>query len=184
MPAPQVLQLKGSINELINAKADISANLKAVKYSSRYALGLYFGKTDALNSENWIAKFIDDHPIIRYVAIDHRRRNRPQSQASVTLHTNVTFGAENVDRDMEEIKILLEDEYKKLFPHWPQPEYVKCHRWRYSQVGGLVCSGRNFTRVPSLLRNKCTVPHIDTRKRHSYKPGATSNKRPVQICVF
>ena len=133
VPAPQVLQLGGDVPSLLSSQPELQDGFRAVKFSSRYAMALYFNSGDGQH-EPWAAKYIDDHPIFRYVAIDNRKRNRPERPPAAVLHTNVKYGAENVEKTLIEMEPLLLEEYNKLFQSWPKPAAVKCQKWRYSQV--------------------------------------------------
>ncbi|KAF4521615.1 hypothetical protein B566_EDAN006657 [Ephemera danica] len=97
MPVPQILQLQGDVADILgsNKNAAISDGLKTVKYSSRYALGLFFNGV-TLPDLGWDAKYLWDHDIFRFP--------------------------------------MLISKVKELFPEWPEPAAVKCHKWRYSQV--------------------------------------------------
>ena len=59
---------------LLGAKG-LKERLEAVKYSSRYALGMYFD-TSSQVPVRWGFKFLYDHPIWRYASWDHVKRNR------------------------------------------------------------------------------------------------------------
>lgn len=50
------------------------------------------------------------------------------------VHTTVSFGLENLEKDKEEVQALILEELYKLLPELPQPVGVKCQKWRYSQV--------------------------------------------------
>ncbi|KAG8276287.1 hypothetical protein J6590_068574 [Homalodisca vitripennis] len=129
MPVPQLLLLEGTIKSELNA--DVVNNLKSVTYSSRYVLVLFF--LDKINEE-WGAQYIDKDPIFRYIAIDNVKRNEPDGLCAVVFHTSVGFGLKHVDDNIEDIQQLLMSQVRMLFPSWPEPKAVKCHKWRYSQV--------------------------------------------------
>lgn len=133
LPAPQILQLGGDVPSLLGSQPDIDTGLKAVRFSSRYALALYFNSGDGQH-EPWAAKYIDNHPVFRYVAFDNRKRNRPEKPPAAVFHTSVQFGADNVEKALIEIEPILVAEYEKLFTNWPKPAALKCQKWRYSQV--------------------------------------------------
>lgn len=133
LPAPQVLQLAGDLPELIKNQPDLRTGFEAVKFSSRYVLALYFNSGDGQH-EPWAAKYIDGHPIFRYVSIDNRKRNRPEQPPAAVFHTSIQYGEENLEKTLIEMEPVLLAEYEKLFKAWPKPAAVKCHKWRYSQV--------------------------------------------------
>nr|CAD7586076.1 unnamed protein product [Timema genevievae] len=133
MPAPQILQLSGSVREKIKEDPSIENGLKSVKYSSRYALGLFYNAKIEIG-EPWDVKYIYDDEIFRYVAIDNKKRNRPDSPPAIVFHTTITYGEENMERNIGDVQSDLLEHVKKVFPGWPEPDFVKCQKWRYSQV--------------------------------------------------
>ena len=56
------------------ADADTKAKLEKVTYSSRYALGLFY-KPGTVIDVPWCASYIEDDPVIRFVAIDSKKRD-------------------------------------------------------------------------------------------------------------
>lgn len=86
--------------------------------------------------------FVDGDPIIRYWTLEDEKRQLGQANQSIKaassaiIHTSVTFGAANIDRDAADIqKILLQSVEKTCKSlHGAVPAFVKCHKWRYSQV--------------------------------------------------
>lgn len=130
MPIPQLFLLEGTVANLLSVEP-ISSNLKSVNYSSRYVLVMFF-----LNNiqEDWGAQYFDDHPIFRYVALDNIKRNRPESMCAAVFHSTVPFGIQHVDDALPDMEKVLLAQARSLFPHWPEPLAVKCHKWRYSQV--------------------------------------------------
>ncbi|KAJ1529723.1 hypothetical protein ONE63_006476 [Megalurothrips usitatus] len=143
VPAPQILQLTGDVPYFISNQPELETGLKDVKFSCRYALGLYFNSGDGQH-EPWAAKYIDNHPVFRYVAIDNRKRNRPEKPPAAVLHTSVNYGADNLEKTLIEMEPILLAEYEKLFQSWPKPAAVKCHKWRYSQVTSPFPGKRGF----------------------------------------
>jgi len=129
MPVPQVFLLEGTVKNSIKG---VLEPLTAVTYSSRYVLVLFF--LENLPNEDWGAQYIDSDPIFRYVTIDNIRRNRPDNLCAVVFHTTVSFGFKHVEDSIPDIEKVLVSRTKELFPTWPEPKAVKCHKWRYSQV--------------------------------------------------
>ncbi|KAK3908420.1 Renalase [Frankliniella fusca] len=160
LPAPQVLQLSGDVPKLLKRQPELEAGLRAVTFSSRFALALYFNSGDGQH-EPWAAKYINDSPIFRYASIENRKRNRPEKPPAAVFHSNVQYGQENIDRSLIDMEPVLLEEYRKLFPTWPKPAAIKCQKWRYSQVTSpfpgkigsisilnkplLLCGGDSFT---------------------------------------
>lgn len=133
MPVPQVLDLQGSIQEIMSKDQEMKHNLQSVKFSSRYALCLFFDSDYKFNT-GWDSKYVYDDKIFRYVSFDNRKRNMPASPLAAVFHTSIQYGANNADRNLNDVQNELVDHVKEMFPDWPEPEYTKCHWWQYSQV--------------------------------------------------
>lgn len=63
-------------HQLSDGNEKLRNNLQSVDYSSRYALGLFYedGAEVALEDSDVAAQYVTNHPIIRFVALDHRKR--------------------------------------------------------------------------------------------------------------
>lgn len=129
IPVPQFLHLSGSVRRYAEHRTD----LQNVSYSSRFALVLFYSKDAQFPFPEWGCRYLD-HPVFRYVSLDNVKRNRSKDPVSVTFHTSVKFGLENLEKSLQETKEVLIDHVKKLFPEWPEAAAVKCHKWRFSQV--------------------------------------------------
>lgn len=124
-----------------------------VSYTSRYALGLFFNEQLSVAPTESCINFVDGNPVIRYWTLEDEKRrlgqtNRSQNNSSsAVVHTSVSFGAENIDRNAKEIQeILLKcvaETCKSL--QGKDPAFVKCHKWRYSQV--------RFNKICNLKKN-------------------------------
>uniref|UniRef100_A0A803Y1N4 Renalase, FAD dependent amine oxidase n=2 Tax=Meleagris gallopavo TaxID=9103 RepID=A0A803Y1N4_MELGA len=152
MPVPQILQLQGDIVNIINEKQ--KQQLESARYSSRYALGLFY-EVGAQIDVPWAAKYITDNPCIRFISIDNKKRNveSPEIGPSVVVHTTVTFGREHLDSDPAEVQQLILSHLENLVPSLPKADSVKCQKWRYSQVTKAVpnCSGQMILHTQPLL---------------------------------
>ncbi|XP_036428915.1 renalase isoform X3 [Colossoma macropomum] len=119
--------------------------LEAVSYSSRFALGLFY-KAGVQISVPWAAKYVSNNPCIRYIAIDDKKRNLVSDECgpSVVVHTSVPFGLQHLEEPLEEVQPVILRELEKVMPELPEPENIKCQKWRYSQVTGSVtdCPGQ------------------------------------------
>lgn len=160
MPVPQILQLQGDISSLLAGSQ--REQLESVRYSSRYALGLFFPPHTNIPTP-WAAKYVAGSPCIRFIAIDDRKRNTesPDCGPSLVVHTSVPFGLEHLEEQKEEVQPIILQELNKLLPQLPTPASIKCQKWRYSQVSQavadcpgqmtllsdplLVCGGDGFT---------------------------------------
>lgn len=133
IPVPQILQLEGCVQDIIKENKKLQESLNAVKYSSRYALA-YFYDSPITFGLKWDVKFLSDDPVIRYISIDNRKRNRPDCPTAVVIHSTTHFGKDKIDCPLEEIQCELTQYVDKLFPTLPKPISVKCQKWRYSQI--------------------------------------------------
>nr|XP_034994257.1 renalase isoform X5 [Zootoca vivipara] len=109
--------------------------LESVRYSSRYALGLFYEAGTQIDVP-WAVRYISDNPCIRFISIDNKKRNTesPDVAPSVVVHTSVPFGTSHLESDKEKVQQLILDQLKDVVPSLPKPASIKCHRWRYSQV--------------------------------------------------
>ncbi|XP_026993483.1 renalase isoform X2 [Tachysurus fulvidraco] len=80
---------------------------------------------------------------------------------SVVVHTSVPFGLKHLEQAKEEVQAIILQELQMVLPGFPEPETIKCQKWRYSQVTRsvadcpgqmtllakplLVCGGDGFT---------------------------------------
>ncbi|MCL4128719.1 UNVERIFIED_CONTAM: hypothetical protein GTU68_019458 [Idotea baltica] len=162
MPVPQILGLTGQIKEIIQSNSSLLEQLNSVEYSSRFALGLFYNKDSKIAlSDGSSAQYVTNNPAIRFIAIDNmkRRRGSYDSCPSVILHTSVPFGKANLEKSPGAMQHILLSKLNEMYPEWPEPEFVKCHKWRYSQVSsafpglpgavkigeGLIAGGDGFT---------------------------------------
>lgn len=164
IPVPQLLQLENVDNilqTLGNCDSEVKShehievirwlstpsgdpNLKEkltqVSYTSRYALGLFYNEKLAVVPTDSSINFVDGNPVIRYWTLEDEKRKLGETNGSETsaavVHTSVSFGAEYIDRNAQDVQeILLKsvaETCKSL--QGKDPEFVKCHKWRYSQV--------------------------------------------------
>uniref|UniRef100_S4RBD0 Amine oxidase domain-containing protein n=1 Tax=Petromyzon marinus TaxID=7757 RepID=S4RBD0_PETMA len=160
MPIPQILQLQGNLQAMLNA--DQRRALEMATYSSRFALGLFYN-SDADFEFPWTAKYVSDNSVIRYIAVNKKKRSQECDSVgpSLVVHTSVAFGQKHVDEDVNVVQPFILAELNRLLPGLPQHAYGKCHKWRYSQVtrpvGGstghmvlsaeplILCAGDGFT---------------------------------------
>ncbi|CAL4124388.1 unnamed protein product, partial [Meganyctiphanes norvegica] len=147
MPVPQILGLSGTVAKSINENKSLRHNLEEVKYSSRYALGLFFDSGTHLSLKTDVdAQYITGDSIMRFVAIDNQKRGSNDDPPSVVFHTSVPFGIGHVDKTPQEVEPILVNRVKEMFPEWPQPLSVKCQKWKFSQVSSA------FTGVPGCIK--------------------------------
>lgn len=77
---------------------------------------------------------------------------------SLLVHTSVPYSIQHVEADKEAMKPILMEFLNDLLPNLPQPDFIKSHKWRYSQV-----SGRWVSCSPST--NPSTRMHIHTHTK-------------------
>lgn len=130
MPVPQILELEGNIKNILSENSNILTDLQSVEYSSRYALGLFYSEPI---SATWDAQYINGD-IFRYVAVDNKKRNRSEDACAVVFHTSVEYGRNHLNSPLPTVQSELMSHVEELFPEWPRPKAVKCHKWKYSQV--------------------------------------------------
>jgi renalase len=142
MPVPQILSLGGNLVESIDP--GIKEKLQSVRYSSRYALGLFYSATYSTDSDYqvpkpiWSAKYFDD-PIVRFASWglgNNDATAQPTEFVGRTLlvHTGVPFSIEHLDDDKSAVKELILKKLNTLIPDLPHASYSHLVRWRYSQV--------------------------------------------------
>uniref|UniRef100_A0A1B6CIQ7 Amine oxidase domain-containing protein n=1 Tax=Clastoptera arizonana TaxID=38151 RepID=A0A1B6CIQ7_9HEMI len=133
MPIPQILQLQGSIKDILLNEPDVLNKLESVSYYSRYALGLFYDN-NSLKDIKWDAQYFVDDPVFRYIAIDNKKRQVKNIPDTVVIHTTKEFGQQYLEEALPNMESKLMTCFKERFPSWPEPNSVKCHKWRYSQV--------------------------------------------------
>ena len=146
MPVPQILSLDGNLVPSINP--DMRAKLESVRYSSRYALGLFYSATSSGSADRdyqipkptWSAKYFDD-PIVRFASwglgsgsMDATPQSTMTAGRTLLVHTGVPFGIEHLEDDKSTVKGLILEKLNTLVPDLPQALYSHLVRWRYSQV--------------------------------------------------
>ena len=111
--------------------------LEDVKYSSRFALGLFFNESVKLKTSNHPLNFVKGDPIIRFWSIENLKRTGEfEGPTSVVMHTGIDFGAENSDKDKDSVKPVLLQKATDVVPEAANvsENSVKSHKWKYSQV--------------------------------------------------
>lgn len=174
VPVPQVLtQLKGSIAQLISMtnffsslllffiisfffkddQKDVKEKLNQVKYSTRYAVGLFYPPSVISLNVPWRIYYVDkkDNEYLRFLAVDNAKRNQSSScllptnhfiscildqpPFSLIAHTSVEFGAQHTDDDKMVIGEQIKEKIFEFLPELPRNvSGTKYHKWKYSQV--------------------------------------------------
>lgn len=130
MPVEQILKLPGFKDEIQDQ--NILENLAKVSYVGRYALGLFFKQPVVLEGN---IQYLKDDDIFYYASNDTLKRGDISStSSSIVLMTHSSFGSQFLDTPIPDVEEILCQKYKTLFPQWPEPDFIKCQRWRFSQV--------------------------------------------------
>jgi predicted NAD/FAD-dependent oxidoreductase len=118
--------------------------LENVTYTSRFALGLFYKDRLALKNGEGALNYVADDAVLRYWTLENEKRildrqdqgNEEKDPSSVVIHTTTKFGADNVEKSLDEMKTVLMKEIDGRFKtlEGPTPDHIKCHKWRYSQV--------------------------------------------------
>ncbi|MEQ2180764.1 hypothetical protein GOODEAATRI_004673 [Goodea atripinnis] len=139
MPVPQILQLQGDLgncktltNNQKQNQSEQREQLEGVRYSSRFAIALFFSP-GVVFSFTWGARYVTDSHCIRYIAVDNKKRSTGLGP-SLVVHTSVPFGQENLEIEKDAIQPIILQELHRLLPDLPQPISIKSQKWRYSQV--------------------------------------------------
>lgn len=135
MPIPQLFLLQGCVKEIFESNADLTKKLQEVSYSSRFCLGVFYPPGTNLDLP-WMAKYVYNHPCIRYICADSVKRAADEKLvgASLLVHTSVPYAIQHLEEDKEAMKPVLMEFLDNLLPNLPQPDFVKSHKWKYSQV--------------------------------------------------
>jgi len=140
-PVPQQLRLlSGCGPGAWLAESEMYAKLRAVEYSARYAMSLFFSERhrqelDALVP--YVAKYVsreEDNRLV-FVSYDSAKR-QTRGAPSLLVHSSVPFGLARMRAKVPTATVeaeLLESLWRVL-PGLPQPLSVLVHPWEYSQV--------------------------------------------------
>lgn len=136
LPVPQLLQIEGDL--ISSLEPQLKATLASVKYSSRYALGLFYDADKVLSSPrsfdcSWTAKYFDD-PVIRFACWDNVKRGCTKVGRTLLIHTSVPFGLKHLEEEKGKVESLILQTLSKLIPGLPQHTYTHIICWRFSQV--------------------------------------------------
>ena len=138
IPVPQILALNGNFVDHLDSGT--RASLEAVKYSSRYALGLTLSSVSASSrsSFDWTMKYVD-HPIIRFMSWDSSKRGSSEFETKsdcLLVHTGVPFATEHLETDKPRVQELVMAALTEVLPEvpWGAAKHSHLIRWRYSQV--------------------------------------------------
>uniref|UniRef100_UPI00358E5FD9 renalase n=1 Tax=Myxine glutinosa TaxID=7769 RepID=UPI00358E5FD9 len=133
LPTPQLLHLQGDLANMMSPSQ--RSALQKVRYSSRFALVLFYKAGQELDVP-WVMKYVTDSPIICFLSLDNRKRSCGSLGGAPVLvaHSSVHFGAEQSQRDVEEVAQLIQSELQRLLPQLPSHMHHKAHRWHHSQV--------------------------------------------------
>ena len=151
LPVPQLLALGGSVGAALET-SNIASALQGVRYSSRFALSMWWEDSDAavlLDAVPWAGRYVspDESASLRFISFEPRMHSSGESRPgeggdcgtaprapALVAHSSVSFGAERLEEDKEAVCAELAAEVRRLIPALPDPCDVRPHKWRFSQV--------------------------------------------------
>lgn len=127
------------LQNMISEYPSLQRELEKVHYTTRFALGLFYGSKAGPfpNLDNIHVINFSDDPIIRYWSVENKKRGKgDQEPCVIVAHTSVSFGSENIDKLSDDVKDFLLEKVGKLINKdgVGNPDFVKSHKWKYSQV--------------------------------------------------
>ena len=145
LPTTKITELKGNFRDYMstsnNDKPSFIDTIQAVKYSSRYALALFYEPhtNTLLQDIRWGAKYVFDDDIIRYISIENRKsggHNSDLSPLSILIHTSIPYGIQNENTDNNIIKQQILAHLYAILPPLSNdtPVYTELVYWKESQV--------------------------------------------------
>ena len=122
------------------------AELRAVQYSARYALTLFFPPAAAAtfaSKIDWVSRYVakEEDDALVYLCHDSAKRGggpsgAPPSLVSLVAHTSVPYGLKTMQASTSEgeVQVELLGRVRKLLPWLPEPASAVLRPWRTSQV--------------------------------------------------
>lgn len=157
-PSGQVLELGGNIRSHLQAQGELFRKLEAVKYSSRWAVGLYYDPSawSAFDDVAWSGRYVtkEEDDALVWIACESQKRCGKASADGpgpvVLAHAGVPWSLQN-DRPAAMILKDLLPRVHKFIPglvDFPTVE-TKVLRWKFSQVApGTHVGGTEIAAVP------------------------------------
>ncbi|XP_063968829.1 renalase-like isoform X1 [Lytechinus pictus] len=135
MPVPQILKQQGVTRHCLEKDKTLLADLEAVQYSSRFALGLFYPPGVVIDVP-YVGKYVEGNPCIRWVSVDNEKRgiDGQTHGTSLVVHTSVPFGIKHIDIPKPDVQPIIMKHLDDIIPNLPEPSSIKCVGWRYSQV--------------------------------------------------
>lgn len=138
-PIPQVLELLGNVQQTLQPYVD---DLKAVSYSARYALGLYYPPEAwaALGEVAWSGKYFspNDSDVIVWVSVSNLETSRTAGEQGPTIvvHTTVPYGINNAEASCQDVTTTIMEHLNRLVPELAAlaPVETELLYWKCSQV--------------------------------------------------
>ena len=133
MPTPELIELKGDLFHKINK--DIWLSLSSIRYSPRYALGLFYKEN--ILATTWSSKYFEtegdnNNAIIRYAS--WQRGHGEKNGCTLLLHSSVEFATRHQETGQEKVKTEMMQRLDKIVPGLPSP--IHCHLvyWKCARV--------------------------------------------------
>jgi len=126
-------------------KQEVKSLLEKVNYTCRYSVGLFYDKEVPVQKDQVHAfNFVSDDPVIRFWSLENLKRaagdsTKMQGPSSIVVHTSTDFGRDHLEDKPDTQKTFLEDKIIdkiEFIRRLPAPSFVKCHKWKFSQVHG------------------------------------------------
>ncbi len=140
IPAPQAAALIAAAAQQHEGLSEMVQQLETVEFEAVITAmaGYSPHQSTSLAAQNvpggWMVTG-DNHPILRWLALDSSKRT-DSKEPVVVVHSSAAFAASNIDRsDLEEVgQALLKTAAEHLGPWLKTPEWMQVHRWRYGFV--------------------------------------------------
>lgn len=141
IPAPQLLQIKGTLPALLAGEA--GEPLRGVRYSSRWAMGLYYPPEawSILDDLPWAARYVkkEEDDALVFISFESRKRGAGKREEQgpgpvLMLHSSVPWGIQHMESDPREVGEALQASLAKFIPALMPAAETKVLKWRYSQV--------------------------------------------------
>ena len=129
IPIQKLFAIQGNISQVISPKFHV---LKEAKYSKRFAIALFY--LEKIHFENALI-YTKDHPFIRFISVDTEKRGfSHQNYTTILIHTSVPFSLQHSNSSENEVKRIVLNEFRTIYPRLSTPDYTYCHKWEISQA--------------------------------------------------
>jgi renalase len=142
LPVPQLLALEGEVPALLAASPDRLDALRAVQYSSRFALSLFWARDDAaarafFDAREWACFYFDaqEEPALVFASRCAAKRGRVSDEPpSLVVHSSVPFALARRGADADAAGAEMLAALRARWPDMPAPLEARTTLWALSQV--------------------------------------------------